>query len=155
MARGLREEVKNKHFDRCKVGLEIDFTKQDQAHQLSKRWLFSKKTKTKTKTFKGQKSPVKATGSVKGEASVEIKKDNDGWSVKIGGKIEAEGTVTVGNGGSKSGKKSTGGSKGGKKSTGGSSSSSGSSGSSSSSSSGGSSSSSSSSGGGGGWWRRR
>ena len=79
--------MKNKHFDRCKVGLEIDFTKQDQAHQLSKRWIFSKKK-------------VKATGSVKGEASVEITKDKDGWSVKIGGKIEAAGNVTVGNGGS-------------------------------------------------------
>lgn len=92
------------------MGLEIDFTKQDQAHQLSKRWLFSKKTKTKTKTTKGQTPPVKATGSVGGEASVEIVKDKDGWTVKIGGKIEAEGTVEVDNGGSKSGKKSTGGS---------------------------------------------
>ena len=91
------------------MGVEIDFTKQDQAHQLSKRWLFSKKTKTKTKTTKGQ-PPVKATGSVGGEATVEIVKDKDGWRVKIGGKIEAEGTVEVDNGGSKSGKKSTGGS---------------------------------------------
>lgn len=77
------------------MGLEIDFTKQDQAHQPSKRFLFSKPS---------------ATGSAKAEANVDIKKDDKGWSVKIGVKAEAEGTVTVGKGGNKGGKESTGGS---------------------------------------------